>query len=305
MSKRITYYTIALYDINKNVTSFNICDFLNQLQEKIINGEITRSYTVGDKTVKIFNYNRSDINGNEKFIIPFGTPKSGFSYVEDENGDISPLTSELYDITLLYFDAVEGVCVLTSDLGAPTYKSIQICLNNIINSEDYILLINPIIHYPDYEAIRNAEEELYNQGVQDDNNVFTSLKNAIGHFRDAANAKTFTFELKLENHARKNATMNVDCVLDIISKFNIQSDIVKEIELQYRNNTAEKYELAKLKDNGFIITDNFENCRFKSLTAGFLLDNIQRSLDAKRRFFSRKVREMNRNVVTANITIFR
>ncbi len=275
---------------------------------------------VGDKFVKIFNYKRNDINGFKKFIIPFGTPKSGLSYIENDNGDISPATSELYDITLLYFDAIEGICVLTSDLGAPSYKNIQICLNNIINLENYNLLINPIIHYPNYETIRSAkqvksakiildlsndEEDLYSQNIQDDNGVFKSIKTAVGHFKNEANAKTFSFEIKLENHAKRNATMNVNCVLDIISKFNIQSDIVKEIELEYRNNTAESFEFAKLKDNGFVISDKFDNCPFKSLTAGYLLDNIQRSLDAKRRFFSKKVRDMNRNVVNVNLTVFR
>lgn len=54
MSKRITYYTMALYTKDDEVTSFNICDFLNKLEDKIKSGEIDRSQMIGDKQIKIF-----------------------------------------------------------------------------------------------------------------------------------------------------------------------------------------------------------------------------------------------------------
>lgn len=320
MSKRITYYTMALYTKDDEVTSFNICDFLNKLEDKIKSGEIDRSQMIGDKQIKIFKYIHNDINGNKRFIIPFGTLKNGVSYSENDNGDLSPSTAKLYDITLLLFDATEGICVLTSDLGSPTNKSIQIWLNRIINNDNYILLIDPILYNPSYENLKNAnqvktvrvtldlsndEEKLYKDNIQDDDGAFLGIKKAVDLCKNQAKAKTFSFEIKLENHAKKNATMNVNCVFDIISKFNIQSEIIKEIEVEYRNNTSEKFELAKLKESRFNVIDIFNSCKAKSLTAEYLLENIQKSIDNKRRYFAPKVRELNRNAIDIDIEIFK
>lgn len=316
MSKRITYYTMALYTKENEVTSFNVCDFLIKLEDKITSGQINRSQTVGDKQVKVFNYIHNDINGDKRFIIPFGTLKNSVTYIEDNNGEITELTADLYNITLLLFDATEGICVLTSDIGAPSNKSIQIWLNNILNLDDYILLVNPILYSQSYENVKKAnqvkavrvtldlsndEELLYNDNIQDDGGAFIGIKNAVNLCKNKANAKSFSFEIKLEQYAKRNATMNIDCVFDIISKFNIQSDIVKEIEVEYKNNTSEKYELAKLKENRFNVTDNFNSCQHKSLTPGYLLDNIQKSIDNKRCLFAPKVRDIKFNAISVDI----
>lgn len=112
------------------------------------------------------------------------------------------------------------------------------------------------------EKIRNAQEarsitislnlgrplnDFLGGRVHKENSVHRHLKALMEFSKATLESNTFTLTLGLGR--KKNATLDIGALIDLLESINLDANCINEIIVNYRNGPDEKIDIAKLKDN--------------------------------------------------------
>lgn len=222
-------------------------------------------------------YVRKDINGKylrcfkpqtvggnlKRIVIPIGKRKDSVSYTEDENSKfIKEIDYNIFDVNLMYYDEYKHACIMTCRKGAPTYQFIESYFNRFLDTANYKIVIKPMYYNKNLQMLRCAKKiksiiltvdlgndiasgfskDYENQGIL---KSFLSLSKFT---KDDLQGNKLKLELSL-NKRSKDATMDINNVLNLIDCLNLESDFITEIEIKYANDELQSLDDAKLKNS--------------------------------------------------------
>lgn len=262
--KKVQLFTIAFETIEgREVVDISVSDFLNRLEAKIIDRKISPTQYIGDRKMSIFKYNRPITGEQSVMVIPFGFKKADITYKENEKDSfiVTPVTDQLYNINLIYYDEKEKVVIMTTFKAAPSHKIIEQFLNEYINLEGIRLKIRPIFKHTDLETVHNAKEvksiDLILNLDEDINNYFNNKikQNALksmSHFRsiseiskDSWDGSRLSISVGLGKSRKK--TLNINNIYEFLRILNLDDDFIHEIRVNYRNKESEEILPACIK----------------------------------------------------------
>lgn len=315
MSKKVKFYYPGLKNENMEIINYNMADLFNAIDEARKNELIKYKHVISGKSMKVFKFIRPQLNPDKNFIIPFGTLKQGAVYEEnEEDGEVTELTSRLYDITFLYYNMDDKVCFITSDSSSPTVKNISEYMNCLLDSTKCFFYMKPLSYSVGLTEVKKAklvrniiisldlglptiEKFISLSGT----GLLSSLQN-ITQESGKANVKRLNINLGVDKS--KKSTMNTEQVMLLLSSLNLDDDIIKEITVLYKNNEQDKINMAKLKDSYILLNYEFNNSPGKNLTSSFIIENAEKALDQKRLQFAPEIRKETFEAVSTHYQVF-
>lgn len=262
--KKVQLFTIAFETTEGHeVVDISVVNFLNNLETNIIDEKISPVQYIGDRKMSIFKYNRPITGEQNVMVIPFGFKKTDITYKENETDSfvVTPVTDQLYNINLIYYDEKEKIIVATTFKAAPSHKIIEQFLNEYINLEGIRLKIRPILKHTDLETVHNAKEvksiDLILNLDEDINNYFNNkikqneLKSA-SHFRSISEISKDSWDgsrlsISVGLGKSRKQTLNINNIYEFLSVLDLDDDFIHEIRVNYRYKESEEILPAYIK----------------------------------------------------------
>lgn len=193
---------------------------------------------------------------------------------------------------------------MTCDRGAPNNKVVSAFLSSFIESEEFMFSIKPILYETGIEVIRNSRfvksvtiilnldaniNKYYNDNIHTESSLIKQILELIKAVKGEIDNRTFKLELGL-GHSRRDS-MNVENTLNLLSSFDLKSDVVKEVSLNFVGGGSEKVQLAKLKNKDIELNEMLPHEGKGSLLAGEMLDSIDIAIEHNRRVINKRLRD--------------
>lgn len=317
MSKKAVFYTIIARKTN-GITNYSVGDLLESINSQIFNEKkaINLVRKINEKYIRLFPFYHT-IN-QKQIVIPFGKLKDkNKPYWLNSEDQLEEIPANLYDINSLGYDKEYNVMLFTTNREGPTAQNVEDYLNTFIPKNQGIYIkIEEIKYNTGLEKIRKANlvrsvtlnldlGHSLNNFYLKEMDMNTSL-GLIGAFqrlaetsRDEGNSKMLSLTLGLGKHGKKEDTLNLDSILQLLEQINIGADFVKEIQVTYKNGEHDKVDLAKLKQSQVFL---YYNCRCdeSQVSPQSLLNNINNAVSDKILVITKHIREYFGN----NLQIF-
>lgn len=315
MDKKVKFYTIAIVDKHGVVTNISIKNFLDSIEELFLGGRIKTPINTYNKDVYMFKYVRET---TEEFVIPFGTLKYNTPYCEIEGKpqEITPTTMRLYDVNLMYYNSRENIVAITCDRVAPNNKVIAAFLSELIHSDDYTVEIRPILYESGIEVIQNSKfvksvtivinldknlQEYYNDNIKHDGMLTKQLLELM--FSSKQNMESSSFKLTLGLGRSRRDSMNKENVMSLLNSLDLQSDVVREVSLNYVDGSTQSVQIAKLKHHELELNAMLKHDGKGSLLAGDMIYAMPKAIEDNRRLINTKVRNFFHKKRQVNDTV--
>lgn len=271
MKTLVKFYAITFVDKNNRpINHHSVFDFLVNLDKLLEENVSYVIKNIEDKYIRCFKPKTvgSDM---KRIVFPIGKKKDSASYTEDASSkSIIEIDYNIFDINLMYYDEHKHAFIMTCSKGAPTYKIIESYFNCFLREADYQIAIMPMKYNKDLNFLRNAKRiksiiitvdlgNDINSGFINDyenNGLLKSFFKISENTKESLQCNILKLEIALDGRKRK-ATMAVDNALNLISCLNLESDFIKEIEIQYANNEMEKLSEARLKNTNINLEYEF------------------------------------------------
>lgn len=188
----------------------------------------------------------------------------------------------MFNINLLYYIEEYQIALITAFREGPSVKYMEDFLNNFIPDESNIKIkIRPIIHKTTVKALSNSQEIKsltinFDLG-EDINNYFNSITSSnsqnsvslIKSLLDICQDSSQEFNsdsLKITLNVDKgNKTMRIDHIVKLLSLLDLNNEIIKEIEVKYRNNSNERLLIGHLKNDNIVANYKIDYGKTKSI----------------------------------------
>lgn len=316
MSKKVRFYTFGLMNNKMEISNINMAHLFNFIDEQREAGRIKVRQNINNKIIKLFKLKRADINGNDSFLVPFGALKQGITYTEaeDDSSDVNESTLNIYDITFLYVNSKENVCLLTADRSAPSYKDIIAFINGILKVRILQFFLRPVSIIKGLPEIKKANMirsitlrfnltcfESLEMSQSKTVGVFSALNELAQQTLDELEGKKFSITIKTTKAQRER--LNKEQLLILLEAMDLNSYAIDEISIDYKKAGGEKTETIKLKDNHRILEYEFHNTQDKTLKSAFLLENADNVLAQHRLDYSTQIRHVFSNSIHTNTSI--
>lgn len=269
MPKKINFYTISFEDFNGKIVPDSIADFMHSITSLMDNNIEDVKKEISKRKIRCFSI-VDDYKSLNQFVLPFGKLKNNNSYREDDTSKkLSIVDYDIYDVNLLYYDQQQNIMFLTQDKNGPSFKQIEMYLNQFVDKSDRKRIsINPVYKTDDIEKIKQAKRiskmilkfdfsrstsEFINRRINamdTRNSLSKSLRNTISGVRDA-DTQNLTIQLSAGKH-----TLDKDTLIEFIEAMELNDDYIKEIEVHYAYGEKETTTPARLKKNNLILSHN-------------------------------------------------
>ncbi len=295
-------YTIA-FESDKEIFSESIITFLKKVELLIDSKNIVRQ--VNNKLMRAHAYEWSKSNA-DYLVVPFGKLKeTNKPYgIEISTQKLIDIPMDMFDVNNLAYHSKYNIALITSNQSGPSEADIEQYLNSYLPKDAaYRIKITPIKYSTGIEKIRNAIQarsvsivlnlgrpldDFFKGQVQEEYNVHSYLKGLLNYSKDSLESTTFTFTLGLGH--KKNATLDITALLELLEFINLDSGCVKEVYVNYKDNTSTKIDTAKLKETNMILKIYF-SIKDTRLGVEYLRDNIDTRLQEDRTKYYTQVKE--------------
>ena len=71
--------------------------------------------------------------------------------------------------------------------------------------------------------------------------------------KDDGNSKALALSLGLGRHGKKEDTLNLDSMLYLLERLNIEEEFISEVVVNYKDGKDEKMDIAKLKESKLLL----------------------------------------------------
>ncbi|MDL2219133.1 hypothetical protein LJC04_02175 [Ruminococcaceae bacterium OttesenSCG-928-O06] len=304
MANKLVLFTIAFENAEGHPVQFPIKNFFRRLETSYSAMDKAQRLRIllrqiGDESFYLF---RSywNVPSDTRFALPIGKVKTRNLPVVEDPTTFEPkaIQDKLFVISQFVCDFTEKIAAIHLQRESPSAQDIEDYLNTFVPRELGVKLrLRPIIINKGAEQVRNASlvrdisisldlgqplNSFYNQQVAE--NQRTSLPEAIKRLANASkdvNGRTFNIHLGLGQSGSRSDTLDYDSILALIDQLDIDSNLIKEIEVRYRNGEREPIDTAKLKNSSVQVFHWFG--RHDSLGAEFLLHNFDEVINDQRR----------------------
>ena len=314
MSKKIEFYTISVHNSN-GVTNYPVDIFLKSINERMLDEEkeckVVRE--IGDKLIRVFPYLYS-LDGR-RIVIPLGKLKDkNKPYGVTPDNQLEKIDRELYDINSLAYDVDYNIMVFTTNKEGPQIQSVEKYFNTFIpDNIGLSIKIEPLFYNAGIEKVRNAKmvksvtfvlnlgqplNRFYLEKIKDYDTtipILQAFSNMAEAVKNDINGKTLSLTLGLGRSGNKEVTLDLDSMLYLLENININADFVTEIRVNYKDDSDEKIDLARLKQSQLMLS-YFCACKDSQVSPEILLGNINDAIAAKIVVITRHIREYFDNV---------
>lgn len=200
--------------------------------------------------------------------------------------------------------------MLSSNLSGPNDNDIEDYLNSYLPSNaEYKIRLRPIMRNIELEKIRNAQEarsvtislnvgrplnDFLDEQVHEEASVSGHLKALMEFSKTTLESNTFTLTLGLGR--KKNATLDIGALLNLLESINLDASCINEISVNYRNRPDEKIDIAKLKDSTAVLKIYFP-IQGTQLGTEYILNNMDEILRDERQKYYPQIEEYFSNVI--------
>ena len=202
---------------------------------------------------------------DDYFVVPVGKLKE-----KNKPFGSDPTTQKLIDIPQEMFDVNSiayhqryRVLLLSSNSAGPNDNDIEDYLNSYLPADaKYKVRLRPIMRSIEIEKIRNAQEarsvtislnlgrplnDFLGGQVHKEKSVQGCIKDLMELSKTTLDSNTFSLTLGLGR--KRNATLDIGALVDLLDSINLNADCIHEISVNYRNGPDQKIDIAKLKVN--------------------------------------------------------
>jgi len=306
MSKKVEFYTIAFYS-EERIVDCSVKNFLEKIEQMIHNREGKLVRNIEGHYIRLFSFYRPQPSQN-KMVVPFGKLKSKDKpyWINEETDQLEEFKRDLFDLNSMAYDSRNQIMMLTTNREGPKAGVIENYLNSFIPEDLGIKLkIEEIIYNTGIENVRNANyvrnitinldlgaslNRFYlNQFDTEEHNLIKALKLLATTAKDEGAGRSLTLNLGVGN-GEKEASLNLETMLQLLEEININEDIIKEITVRYKNNSEEKVDIARLKNNSVKLCYNCQG-KGNQISPEELMKNMDSAIENKRLKFAPVVRK--------------
>lgn len=302
MSSCIKFYTIAVEEKDtKNVTDYPIKKFFKDINGFLLENKDNQKKLVrqlGDKIITQFPISYK--MGIDIFVVPFGKLKDkNKPYWLNNQNKLEEVKQNLFDLNSLAYDPNNNVMAFTTNRDGPDWRIVEEYLTTFIPTDlNLKVSITPMYKNMGIEKIRSAELVrsitinldlghslnslfLKEEAIHKDKSVKKTFNEMITDSKEIVNGKTFTITLGLGQSAKKEDTLSLDSILELLEEINIASDVVKEVYVNYKNNEQKKVQLARLKQSSIIVSHDYPK-GLSQIGPEYLLNNADEAFTEHR-----------------------
>ena len=263
------------------------------------------------KANKVSNYNMRMLRENIR--IPFTLIVVVLYVMESLFAVLAFSRSVHIDVTPFAFVFVVKqyrIILLSSNQAGPNDNDIEDYFNSYFSKDsEFKIRLRPIMRNIALEQIRNAQEarsitislnigrplnDFLIDHTQEDRSVQGHLKALMELSKTSLDSNTFTLTLGLGR--KKNSTLDIGALVELLDSINLDAHCIKEITVNYRNSPEEKLDVAKLRESNAILKIFFP-IEGTQLGAEYILNNMDEILRNERQKYYQQVEEHFSNVV--------
>lgn len=305
MANYASAYTIA-FENNNTVFGDNIIQFLKDV-ERLMNSpqkdNIVRR--INGKLMRVHAYEWSDLK-EDYLVIPFGKLKeSNKPYGMDQTTQkLIELPEDMFDVNCLAYHARYNIALVTTNQQGPSGSDIENYLNSFIpRDNEYRIRLKPIKRNVGIEKVRNATcarsvtfaldlgrplNDFFSEQIKEESSINSHFASILNYSKESLESRTFTVTIGLGR--KKNASLDKDSLLELLDSINIDADCIKEIYVNYKDNTSTKIDTARLKENNVIYKVCFDITTSR-LSSEYIKVNLEEKLTNERGKYYRQVNE--------------
>ncbi len=297
MAKKVEFYFISLNN-DLGITNYSVREFFDSIEQRMILSEEDKTFVreMNGKRIRLFPFYYTATH--RQLVIPFGKLKNKNPYWENEEHQLEEVPIQLYDVNSLGYDDEYNVMILTTNKEGPSVKDIEEYLNTFLSQDTGLFVkIEPIMHNTGIEAIRRAEivrsitlqldlwQPLNNFYINEVNRnqprtLLSAVRGIAEIAKDEGDSKTLSLTLGLGNDKGKGASLNLENLLFLLERLNINEDFVKEITVRYKNGKDQVLDRARLKQTQILLSYNC-SCTGNQVSPQVLIDNVNAAVEEK------------------------
>lgn len=305
-------YTIAFEANNgEQVGTRAIVSFFKKIEEVLDETPVNVIRRINGKIMRVHAYEWNHMN-DDYLVIPVGKLKE-----KNKPFGSDPTTQKLIDIPQDMFDVNSiayhnryRILLLSSNLAGPNDNDIEDYLNSYLPSNaEYKVRLRPVMRNIALEKIRNAQEarsvtislnlgrplnDFLDGQVHEERSVQAHIKGLMEFSKTTLESNTFTLTLGLGR--KKNATLDIGVLVDLLDSINLDADCINEITVNYRNGAGQKIDIAKLKDSTTALKIFFP-IQGTQLGPEYILNNMDVILRDERQKYYKQVEEHFANAI--------
>lgn len=297
-------YNIA-FESDTHVTNAEIIPFFKDIEALMQTKRECIVRRINGKLMRVHAYEWSDMN-EDYLVIPFGKLKeSNKPYgIDNTTQKLVDLPEDMFDVNSLAYHARYRIALITTNILGPSEEDIERYLNSFLpKNAEYRIKISPIKKNTGIDKVRNAIQarsvsfvldlgrpldDFFKEQVHEEKRVGDYLKGLMEYSKEDLDSKTFMVTLGLGKI--KKATLDIAALLELLETINLDSSSVKEIYVNYKDNTSTKVETAKLKETNIILKIYFD-IKSTRLGSEFIKANLEEKLLAERPKYYKQVEE--------------
>ena len=290
-------YTIAFEANNgEQVASRAIVPFFKKIEEVLWETPENVIRRINGKIMRVHAYEWN--NRNEDYlVVPIGKLKEKNKPFgsDPETQKLIDIPQDMFDVNSIAYHKRYSIALLSSNLAGPNDNDIEDYLNSYLPPHaEYKVRLRPIVRNIPLETIRNAQEARsvtisLNVGrplndflagqVHEERSVQGNLKALMEFSKTTLESRTFTLTLGLGR--KKNATLDIGALLNLLESINLDANCIDEISVNYRSGPNDKIDVAKLKDSTAVLKIPFP-IQGTQLGTEYILNNMDQILRNER-----------------------
>ena len=310
MANSTRAYTIS-FESDTHVTDIAIIPFLTRIEELMNSDREKILRRINGKLMRIHPYEWGEQNRGY-LVIPFGKLKeSNKPYGMDENTQrLIDLPLDMFDVNCLAYHLRYNIALLTTNQLGPSDDDIEHYLNSYIPQDaEYRIKMNPIKINTGIEKVRNATQarsvtfsldlgrplnDFFRDEIVLDQGISAYMNGLINYSKNTLDSKTFSITLGLGK--LKKASLDVGALLELLESINIDSNCVKEITVNCKDNRSIRFDTAKLKDKSISLLIYFD-IKASRLGAEYIKINLEDKLTKERPRYYHQIEEYFRDCI--------
>ena len=306
MANYMRAYTIAFEDIDGDcVYSRDIMIFFKKVED-VLNktpSDIVRK--INGKIMRVHAY-EWNINNKDYVVVPLGKLKEkNKPFGNDPNTQkLVDFSQDMYDVNVLAYHKKYKIALISTNQQGPGDKDIESYLNSFLKEESNLKIrLRPVYQNNDLSKIRNAKQarsitialdvgrpfnDFLSGQVKTEQGIYSSLMQLMNFSRKNLSSNTFSLTLGLGR--KKNETLDIEALLELLDAINLDAECIREITVNYRTGYTQKLDVAKLKASNIALRITFETVD-NQLNAKYILDNMDDILRKEKSKFYQQIND--------------
>lgn len=297
MSRTIKFYNVGIY-LNDKLTDISFIEFVDKINAiQHDRSKVVRK--VEDKISAIFEFVNNSDKKNVR-VIPIGQFRVDLKpYIgEMQKLDLKCIDQDVIELVTLYYNDLYKACALTNNPNGLKVKDIEKYFNTyfkLTSEKKWEIRFEPIIINKGIEKIENTKQ-IKNISIKlnleastkkftrekldiNENSIIKALSRST---KDTYDANVLKLEFGVGD--KKSATMDLEAAINLLSKLDIDTDYISEVNVRYKDNATQKIDYIDLKKDTVELKDVIlKNSSSKNPAEEIISEEIKNSIENHQR----------------------